>query len=113
MLALYHTNISVCAQKVRLVLAEKALAWESRVVDLIAGAQTWPDYVALNPKGVVPTLVHDGRPIVESTVICEYLDDAFPAPPPRRSDPPIRWSARGCGCGRRSRTRGSTSPAAR
>lgn len=87
MLELYHTNISVCAQKVRLVLAEKGLDWTDRRVDLIAGEQTWPAYLALNPKGVVPTLVHGGRPVVESTVICEYLDDAFPAVPLRPADP--------------------------
>ena len=37
--------------------------------------------VALNPKAVVPTLVHDGAVVVESTVICEYLDEVFPDHP--------------------------------
>lgn len=80
MLTLYQFNNSVCSQKVRLTLAEKGLEWETREVNLFRSEQYDPDYLALNPKGVVPTLVHDGRPVIESTLICEYLEDAFPAP---------------------------------
>ena len=87
MLELYHHNISVCAQKVRLSLLEKGLAWESRHVDLMASEQVSPAYLALNPKGVVPTVVHDGQPVIESTVILEYLEDAFPETPLRPTAP--------------------------
>ncbi len=87
MLELYHNNISVCAQKVRVVLAEKGLDWVDRHLDLIAGDHNDPSYLAINPKGLVPTLVDDGRVVMESTVICEYLDDAFPDPPLRPADP--------------------------
>ena len=80
MLYLYHHNSSVCAAKVRVVLAEKDLAWDGKMLDLNAGDQFEPDYVKLNPKSVVPTLVHDGRVITESNVIIEYLDDAFVEP---------------------------------
>jgi glutathione S-transferase len=76
-LLLYHNDMSVCAAKVRTVLAEKKLAWEGVHMDLRAGDTLKPDYLRLNPNGVVPTLVHEGRAIIESTVICEYLDDAF------------------------------------
>jgi glutathione S-transferase len=79
MLALYHNALSTCSQKVRLVLAEKGLDYESREVDLIGGAQHDPEYVKLNPKHVVPTLVHDDRVLLESSLIIQYLDDAFPA----------------------------------
>ena len=83
MLELYHHNISVCAQKVRLSLYEKGLAWEERHVDLMRSEQISPAYLALNPKGVVPTIVHDGQPVIESTVILEYLEEAFPETPLR------------------------------
>jgi len=83
MLTLYHHPTAVCAAKVRLVLAEKQLPWEDRIVDLGKGEQHRPEYVALNPNHVVPTLVHDGNVVIESTVICEYLDDAFPVHPLR------------------------------
>lgn len=80
MLKLYHNDMSVCAAKVRTVLAEKDLEWEGVHLDLRAGDTQKPEYLKLNPNAVVPTLVHDGRVIIESTVICEYLDDAFPEP---------------------------------
>lgn len=83
MLALYHNDMSVCAQKVRMTLAEKQLNWESHHLDLRAGDQQQPEYLKLNPNAVVPTLVDDGTPIIESTVICEYLDDAYPEIPLR------------------------------
>ena len=87
MLELYDFNNSVCAQKVRIALAEKGLDWTEREVDLFRLEQYDPKYLAFNPKGVVPTLVHDGTPVIESTLICEYLDDVFPDPPLRPSAP--------------------------
>ncbi len=80
MITLYQYGNSVCAQKVRVTLCEKGLAWETRNVDLFRAEQYDPAYLKLNPKGLVPTLVHDGVPIIESTLICEYLEDAFPVP---------------------------------
>ena len=87
MLELYDFNNSVCAQKVRMTLAEKGLDWTEREVDLFKLEQYDPKYLAFNPKGVVPTLVHDGMPVIESTLICEYLDDVFPDPALRPSAP--------------------------
>ena len=86
MIELYHYGFSSCSQKVRLVLEEKGLAYVSHEVDLLAGAQHEPGYVKLNPKHVVPTLVHDGRALPESSLIMKYLDDAFPEPPMRPTD---------------------------
>ena len=80
-LALYHHGSSACAAKVRFALAEKRLPWESRYVDILAGEQFKPGFLALNPKAVVPVLVHDGATILESTVICEYVQEIFPEPP--------------------------------
>ncbi len=88
MLELYHGEGSVCARKVRIVLAEKGITdWVGHMVNLGKGEHTRPEYLALNPKGVIPTLVHDGHVITESTVICEYLEDIFPKPPLRPTDP--------------------------
>ncbi|MGE5303580.1 MAG: glutathione S-transferase family protein [Alphaproteobacteria bacterium] len=86
MIELYHNDMSVCAQKVRFALAEKKLAWETRHMNLRAGDQQKPEYLKLNPNAVVPTLVDNGTVIIESTVICEYLDDAYPEPPLRLAD---------------------------
>lgn len=87
MLELYHAKTAVCAQKVRLVLAEKQLEWVSHEIDLSAGQQLDAAYLKLNPNGVVPTLIHDGVPIIESTLINEYLDDVFIDQPLKPEDP--------------------------
>jgi len=87
MLDLYHNDMSVCAQKVRMALAEKDQKWTGHHLNLRAGDQQKPDYVKLNPNMVVPTLVHDGTVIIESTVIAEYVDDAFPEPPLKSRSP--------------------------
>ncbi len=86
MLELYHNDMSACAQKVRVTLAEKQLQWESYHLDLRAGDQQTPEYLKLNPRGVVPTLVDNGRVVRESTVIMEYLDDEYPEPRLRPAD---------------------------
>ena len=78
MLELYHAHISTCSQKVRLCLAEKGLAWTSHPIEFATGEHLTPAYLALNPNGVVPTLVHDGRPVIDSSVICEYLEEIAP-----------------------------------
>lgn len=94
MLELYHHGSSVCAAKARLVLAEKGLSWHGHYVDILKGEQFTPAYMQLNPKAVVPTLLHDGDPIVESTVICEYLDEVFQAAPLKPDDPRRRAEMR-------------------
>ncbi len=81
MLILYDFGNSVCCQKVRITLRAKGLDWEARRVDLFKSEQYDPQYLKMNPKGVVPTLVHDGKPVVESTLICEYIDETYPDPP--------------------------------
>ena len=86
MIELYHSNWSVCAQKVRLVLAEKGIEVIEHHLDLRTRDQQRPEYLQLNPNGYVPTLVHNGRPVIESAVICEYLDEVFPNLPLRPSD---------------------------
>ena len=90
MITLYDFGNSVCCQKVRITLREKGLDWEATRVDLFKAEQYDPKYLKLNPKGLVPTLVHDGNAIAESTLICEYIDDAFPDPPLKPADPAAR-----------------------
>ena len=68
---------SVCAQKVRITMLEKKLDWKTHEVNLFTCEQYSPEYLKLNPKGVVPTLVVDGQPIIESSLICEYLDEKY------------------------------------
>jgi glutathione S-transferase len=81
MIELYHHGSSVCAAKVRFALYEKGLQWTGRYIDILTGEQFDPAYRRINPKAVVPTLVHDGHIITESTVICEYVDEVWRDPP--------------------------------
>lgn len=87
MLELYHHGSSVCAAKVRMYLHEKELEWTGHYIDILTGEQFDPAYMKLNPKAVVPTLVHDGTVICDSTIICEYIEDSFPSPKLRPSVP--------------------------
>ncbi|WP_139114804.1 glutathione S-transferase family protein [Rhizorhabdus dicambivorans] len=77
----YEHAESVCCHKVRIVLAEKAIPHQVRNIALEAGEQLTPAFLAVNPKGVVPVIVDEGRTITESSIITEYLDDAYPQPP--------------------------------
>ena len=94
MITLYDFGNSVCCQKVRITLRAKGLDWQAIKVDLFKSEQYDPAYLKLNPKGVVPTLVHDGKPVIESTLICEYLDETFPDPPLIPADPWLRTRMR-------------------
>lgn len=91
---LYHSPMSVCSQRVRLVLREKGLRPVEHLLNLRAGDETRPAYLALNPNGVVPTLVDRGAVIAESSIICEYLDEAYPSPPLRAHTPLDRATMR-------------------
>ena len=80
MLELWHECNSVHSFKLCVARAEKKLDWTGHRLELLKFEHLQPDYLRLNPNGVVPTLVHDGRVILESSVICQYLDEAFPEP---------------------------------
>ena len=75
MITLYHNDLSSCSQKVRFVLEEKNIQWQSEEISLREGEQFNEEYVALNHKAVVPTLVHNDNVIIESAIICQYLDE--------------------------------------
>lgn len=87
MLKLYSYHNSICTQKVFITLAEKGLNYDTQNVDLFINEQYKPEYLKINPKGVVPALDHDGQIIIESSLICEYLDDICPEPRLVPSDP--------------------------
>ncbi len=89
-LHLYHAGQSNCAARVRLVLFEKGLPWTSHHIDLLKKENIDPGYFAINPKGVVPTLVHDGKVVIESGDIMLYLEDQFPEPGLSPADPEDR-----------------------
>lgn len=94
MLELYHHGSSVCAAKVRFALAEKAVAWTGHYVDVLAGEQFAPAFLAINPTAMVPALVHDGRVIAESTLICEYVESVFDGAKLYPADPYLAYQAR-------------------
>ena len=75
---LYNAPQSTCSQRVRFVFNTKGLPFEEVKLNLLEGDQLKPDYLKLNPNGVVPTLDHDGQIVTDSTVITEYLDEVAP-----------------------------------
>src|SRR5689334_5153796 len=77
-LKLYNAPQSTCSQRVRFVLNAKRLPFDEVRLNLLEGEQIKPEYLKLNPNGVVPTLDHDGAIIIDSTVIIEYLDEIAP-----------------------------------
>lgn len=93
-ITLYHNPASTCSQRVRLALAEKAIQYQTHVIDWSKWEHLSDWYLAINPNGVVPSLTHRGRPIIESSVICEYLDEVFPNPRLSPDDPVIRAKMR-------------------
>lgn len=86
MLELYHAEPVANSMKVLICLNEKKLDFVSHYVNLLRFEQHEPWFVEINPNGQVPVLLHDGKVITESTVVNEYLDDAFPEIPLRPAD---------------------------
>ncbi|MDH4189173.1 MAG: glutathione S-transferase family protein [Betaproteobacteria bacterium] len=72
---LHNAPQSTCSQRVRFVLNAKGLAFAEHKLDLFSGDQLKPEYLKINPNGVVPALIHRGRTVLDSAVIIEYLDE--------------------------------------
>ena len=88
MLALYHNDMSLCAQKVRVCLAEKKLPWDDRHIVLRSGEHQKPWYVKLNRRAVVPTLLDGDKVITEGLDKVKPNQPVIPTPagsPPRQS----------------------------
>lgn len=93
-LVLYHAWSSSASRKVRLCLAEKELDYEGRVMDLLRFQHHSDWYKALNPSGIVPCLMVNGRALVESNLINEFLDEWVTQPPLMPDDPADRHEVR-------------------
>ena len=101
MIELYYFENSICSERVLMTLAEKsATDWVPRHIHLFKREQFDPAYLKLNPKAQVPTLVHEGEVIRESSIICDYLDDLYPDPPSNHN--PV-WTLPGCANGSKRR----------
>ena len=94
MITLFHWEPNANSGKPMLALMEKGVPFESHYTDLLRFDQHTPEYLALNPSGQIPTMIHDGLVLTESTAIMEYVDDAFEGPPLRPADAWERWNMR-------------------
>jgi glutathione S-transferase len=94
MIKLYDFKSSPNCQRVKVVLAEKKLPYDTVPVDLRAQEQKTPDYLKLNPYGKVPVLTDDNTVLYESCIINEYLDEKYPTPPLMPADPAKKAKAR-------------------
>jgi maleylpyruvate isomerase len=72
---------SGASYRVRIALNLKGLSYQQVSHHLRTGAQRSPDYLQLNPQGLVPTLEIDGETLTQSMAICEYLEERYPDPP--------------------------------
>jgi glutathione S-transferase len=78
---LLHFMGSSCSQKTRIFLNLKGIDWVSHHLDLTQRENNTDWFMGINPRGLVPVLVHDGDVIIESNDILEYLEETFPAQP--------------------------------
>jgi glutathione S-transferase len=75
-----HFIGSSCSQKLRVFLNLKGIPWESHHIDLPGNENFRPWFLGINPRGLVPVLVHDGAVHIESNDIIIYLEKVFPTP---------------------------------
>lgn len=94
MLRLYHWEPNANSGKPMLALAEKGVPYESHYLDLLKFDQHQPAYLAINPDGTIPAMVHGDLVLTESTPMMEYVDEAFDGPPLKPRSPAERWRMR-------------------
>jgi glutathione S-transferase len=79
-LHVFHFPTSSCSQKLRIFLNLKGIEWASHVVNLLVNENLSPYFLGINPRGLIPVIVHDGAVHIESNDILLYLEQRFPAP---------------------------------
>ena len=85
---LYDSQLAPNPRRVRMFMAEKGVTCETIPVDIIKGENLTPEFLAMNPRGLLPTLVlEDGTVLDESVAICRYLEEKHPEPPLLGTDP--------------------------
>lgn len=92
--SLYHWEPNANSGKPMLALEEKGVAWKSRYINMLEFDQHQPEYLAVNPQGTIPAMLHGERVLTESTAIMEYVDEAFDGPPLMPGDARERWRVR-------------------
>lgn len=93
-LLLYEHPLSPYAQKVKISLREKGVPFEVRLPEGIGTGATGGGFASANPRGEVPALIHGAAAIFDSTIILEYIEDVWPAPPMLPADPAARAKVR-------------------
>ena len=93
-ITLYHWEPNANSGKPMLALVEKGVAFESHYINMLEFDQHQPEYLAVNPQGTIPAMIHGERVLTESTAIMEYVDEAFDGPPLMPADPRDRWRIR-------------------
>ncbi|OUR94919.1 hypothetical protein A9Q81_14230 [Gammaproteobacteria bacterium 42_54_T18] len=79
-LHIFHFDFSNCSQRVRICLIEKGMDCNSHPVNLLLNDHSTDWFQSINPKGLVPVLVHDGSVVTESVDIIRYIDRLYPSP---------------------------------
>jgi len=92
---IFYTNPMSRGQIARWMLEEVGEVYETIILDYGPDGMKSPDYLAINPMGKVPAIVHQGRIVTECAAVCAYLADAFPAahlaPRPGERHDYYRW----------------------
>ncbi|HTM94390.1 MAG TPA: glutathione S-transferase family protein [Croceibacterium sp.] len=91
---LYHWEPNANSGKPMLALAEKGVAFNSRYIDMLQFDQHRPEYLAVNPQGTIPAMLHGDLVLTESTAIMEYVDEAFDGPLLMPAEAQDRWRIR-------------------
>ena len=91
---LYHWEPNANSGKPLMVLIEKGVDFVSHFIDMTEFEHHTPEYLAINPLGVIPAATHGELKLYESTAIMEYVDAAFHGPHLRPKDPQARWRMR-------------------